>query len=93
MSVSLLTMVKHDADTQKPLEGAKYSFYTNPEATTLATDWLGNPAEDITSDRFGEVVVDILEPGTYWYKATGAPLGYLLDLDEQGKQLYYFNEF
>ena len=87
--VSLLTMVKHDADTQKPLEGAKYSFYTDSKATTLAKDWLGNPAEDITSDRFGEVVVDILEPGTYWYKETGAPLGYLLDLDEQGKQKIY----
>ena len=78
--VSLLTMLKVDGEDNKPLIGAEYTFYTDENATINVRDWEGNiTAANIPSDKFGEIIVDTLEPGTYYYKETKAPIGYRID--------------
>ena len=78
--VVMLTMLKVDDDNKGTLAGAAYTFYTNEEATINATNWNGEViAENVTSDNLGEIIVDTLPPGIYYYKETIAPLGYELD--------------
>lgn len=78
--VVMLTMLKVDDDNNATLAGAAYTFYKDPEAKINATNWKGEViAKDVASDNLGEIIVDTLPPGIYYYKETAAPLGYELD--------------
>lgn len=70
--VLLLTLKKTDGDTGKPLLGAKFSFYTDSDCTTPVI-------ENVGVNNLGEVYINSLTPGTYYYKEVTAPDGYLLD--------------
>ena len=80
--VLFVTMLKRDNDTERPLADAQFTFYTSPLATDeyLVRDYTGEiTASAVASDRFGEIRIETLEPGEYWYKETKAPAGYQLD--------------
>ena len=80
--VLFVTMLKKDSDSDKPLPEAEYTFYTSPDADEehLVRDHRGNIiAQAVPSDRFGEIRIETLPPGEYWYKETRAPAGYQLD--------------
>jgi len=81
-AVLLITIHKRDAQTGNVISSAQFSFYTDDEGKSPVIDWQDlETAQDLEVNRLGELVVDTLEPGTYWYKETVAPPGYKLDED------------
>ena len=70
--VLYLTMKKIDADTGKLLMGAEFSFYSDSDCTNALI-------ENVAVNKFGEIYIDSLRPGTYYFKEVKAPDGYLLD--------------
>ena len=90
--VVLIKMIKKDGATGKILTGAEFSFYTDPEGTQPVIDWEGNvTAQNVKLNKLGELVVDSLEPGTYWYKETVPPAGYHLDSTLRRIDLYQYD--
>ncbi len=79
-AVLLVTIHKKDAQTGNVVSSAKFSFYTDEAGTSPVIDWQNSEtAQELEVNRLGELVVDTLEPGTYWYRETTAPAGYRLD--------------
>ena len=79
-AVVLIKMIKKDGENGKVLTGAEFSFFTDSEGTQPVIDWEGNvTAQNVKLNNFGELLVDTLEPGTYWYRETVPPVGYHLD--------------
>ncbi len=78
--VILLTMQKVDSSTGAFLRDATFSFFTDPDCMNPATDWTGaTTAQNVKVNRLGELVIDTLRPGTYYYKEITSPLGYKLE--------------
>ena len=79
-AVVLIKMIKKDGENGKVLTGAEFSFFTDSKGTQPVIDWEGNvTAQNVKLNNFGELLVDTLEPGTYWYRETVPPVGYHLD--------------
>ncbi|MFC4386692.1 Cna B-type domain-containing protein [Gracilibacillus marinus] len=66
-----VNLIKVDADDHKQgLEGAVFTLF----------DESGNVIkEGLTTDENGEIIVDQLHPGKYYFQETKAPTGYVLD--------------
>jgi|GEM_PF-1505507 len=78
--VVYVKLLKTDRESGQILTGAEFSFFTDPEGTEPVIDWRGNViAQNVKLNKFGELLVDTLEPGTYWYRETVPPAGYHLD--------------
>ena len=58
------------AENKAPLAGAEFSVYTKEDVLV---------SERITSDKDGKVLVKDLAPGSYYFKETKAPVGYVLN--------------
>ena len=81
-----LELIKVDAvDNVTPLNGAVFALYTDPDHTTLATDYQGNEIGDIITGGFadaeqtvplGQAEIGWLWPGTYYLVEIGPPNGY-----------------
>lgn len=81
-----LELIKVDAaDNVTPLNGAAFALYTDPEHTTLATDYQGYEIGDIITGGFadeaqtvplGKAYIGNVWPGTYYLVETGPPNGY-----------------
>ena len=70
----VITLTKTGKDNAK-LAGAKFDLYKVGEGL-LAKDKKIN-TEDLVTDANGEITVEDLEPGTYYFKETEAPAGYV----------------
>lgn len=57
-------------DTNQPLQGAEFTIYADDKTTVITTK--------VTDDQ-GKIIIDNLPYGTYYYKETKAPSGYILD--------------
>ncbi len=68
-----LKLIKIDADTGEPLEGASFRIAMVGDGTRYL---------DRTTDRDGEIVIDDLLPGVYSVKEIAAPDGYLINPTE-----------
>ena len=69
-----VVLTKTDADTNKPLAGAIFSLY-NAAGEELQAG--------LMTDEAGEIKVDGLKPGEYYFKETQAPAGYDFDATKQ----------
>ncbi|SNT12819.1 LPXTG-motif cell wall anchor domain-containing protein/fimbrial isopeptide formation D2 domain-containing protein [Micrococcales bacterium KH10] len=72
-----LTIFKHAADGNAPLEGAVFHLYRTNTGGTLSdrvqingADWVG------TSNGSGAITIPALKPGTYYLEEVTAPAGY-----------------
>ena len=65
-----ITLTKTDSDTGKILPGATFSLYKENGALVKG---------GLVSDQNGEVTVNDLKPGGYYFQETQAPAGYILD--------------
>lgn len=78
-AVVLVTLRKSDAKTGSVLPTAEFSFYTD-ENESPVIDRHGNiVAQNLKTNSLGELTVDCLIPGVYYFKETKAPAGYQLD--------------
>lgn len=78
-AVLLITLRKTDAQTGAVLNSAEFTFYTDQNGT-LVYDWEHQiTAQGVSVNNLGQVEVDTLEPGSYYFRETQAPPGYQLD--------------
>ena len=63
------TLIKVDKADNKPLSGAVFSLFKKDGTLVL---------DGLTSGADGKIVVDNLDPGSYYFKETAAPEGYLM---------------
>ncbi len=67
-----LTLKKVDKETGKPLAGAVFSFYRDSKCRFPLV-------ENVEVSAIGEIFLDSLKPGTYYFKEVSVPIGYRLD--------------
>ena len=68
-----LTIYKIDKDSKLPLSGAVFGIY----------DMHGSLIQSVTTNTSGTAGINGLQPGWYRVKELNAPLGYVLDTEEQ----------
>ncbi|QFQ75867.1 SpaA isopeptide-forming pilin-related protein [Liquorilactobacillus mali] len=69
-----VVLSKTDSDTGKALAGATFDLY-KADGTKIANG--------LTTDAKGQIKVDDLKPGDYYFVETAAPAGYVLDSSKQ----------
>ena len=77
-----LTLIKTDSKTGNPLAGAKFKLYlksTGGGSDTLITSPPADASGVMTTDSSGQIFVQGLSPGSYYFVETAAPSGYNLD--------------
>ena len=74
-TVGSIQLVKVDSDTNKPLAGAVFDLFD-------ANDKKVN-TDGLTTEKDGTITVKNLKPGSYYFKETKAPAGYILDADKK----------
>lgn len=74
-----LVIVKRDADTKKPLQGAEFRVTTSDGKYVDAQGGAVSTMGLYTTDKNGQIIITGLEPCTVVVSETKAPRGYVLD--------------
>ncbi|WP_060207598.1 SpaA isopeptide-forming pilin-related protein [Sporosarcina koreensis] len=81
-------LVKVDGVSNETLKGAEFVLYDAAD-DSIVTDKEGNEIRRTTDDH-GEITVNNLEPGEYYFLETRAPEHYFLDTDEENRKTAAF---
>ncbi len=81
-------LLKVDESSQESLKGAEFTLH-NADDGSIVTDKEGNEIRRTTDDH-GEITINNLEPGDYYFLETKAPEHYFLDADEENRETEVF---
>ncbi|MGG0670455.1 SpaA isopeptide-forming pilin-related protein [Lederbergia citrisecunda] len=81
-------LLKVDEGSQESLKGAEFTLH-NADDGSIVTDKEGNEIRRTTDDH-GEITINNLEPGDYYFLETKAPEHYFLDADEENRETEVF---